>query len=79
MLCVMPRERFFYNLNYITKYIIEPTLIPPIDMPSLKSLRKGKSIENSNLMEYPSKLEKLNRWSRLDIALKKTYHVGFLD
>ena len=46
---------------------------------SSRNLTKGKSVKNSNLIEYPKEIEGLNKWSIPKVPAKEIYNIGLFD
>ena len=44
-----------------------------------RNLTKGKSVKNSNLIEYPIEIEDLNKWSIPKVPAKQIYNIGMFD
>ena len=44
-----------------------------------RNLTKGKSVKNSNLIEYPTEIEDLNKWSIPKVPTKQIYNIGMFD
>jgi len=44
-----------------------------------RNLTKGKSVKNSNLIEYPTEIEDLNKWSIPKVPAKQIYNIGMFD
>lgn len=44
-----------------------------------KSLNKGKAIKNNNLIEFPTEIEELNKWTIPKIQPKEIYQIGTFD
>ena len=45
---------------------------------SSKNITEGKSVKNFNLIEYPTEIEDLNKWSILKVPTKQIYNIGML-
>ena len=46
---------------------------------SSRNLTKGKSVKNSNLIEYLTEIEGLNKWSIPKVPSKEIYNIGIFD
>ena len=46
---------------------------------SSRNLIKGKSVKNSNLIEYPTEIEDLNKWYIPKVPAKQIYNIGMFD
>ena len=44
-----------------------------------RNLTKEKSVKNSNLIEYPTEIEDLNKWSIPKVPAKQIYNIGMFD